>query len=349
MRVRRDWRIILEYTAGIVVLVAAVAAAWFLPGLYAQHQDEQLLSEVKLSSRNEIQFLDVNSLEIAGRLKMLEDSQNFGWDFLGDIPENERVQIEKTAREGLKRWAENGLIDEMTDDWVFSDLFFGTVLYLDQGKIPLALMRFRRDNYESEFGVESDWTTVVMDRDNGMLYYVSVSGESMLNPLVRRMGFENIKAFWEWQAEQTYVYSDDTGRTERTSGGDLEEDLSSYNFAAVCGAEASEIEGENPRRIPDEDAFNLSLNVKLKFPNFDSSAYRREVMINEDGGLSIMYGTTRWIELVNGVLGNYGFIEYGHNSADGSVDDYVDGAAAEDEYNKKMMEEGREETEKEIR
>ena len=73
MRRQKRWKTILEYEIGVLLLVAAVLAAWFLPDLYTQLHDSEQFNHPILSTREAIQFLDVNSLDIAGRMKLLKD------------------------------------------------------------------------------------------------------------------------------------------------------------------------------------------------------------------------------------------------------------------------------------
>ena len=54
MRERDRWKTVLAYIVGIGVLVLSLILAWFLPGWYSQWQDERLMGQVTVSSRENI-------------------------------------------------------------------------------------------------------------------------------------------------------------------------------------------------------------------------------------------------------------------------------------------------------
>ena len=77
---KKRWKIILEYIAGILVLSEVLIIAWCLPGWYGKWQDSEMMNQVTLSKREGISFLDMDSLDLAGRLKILCDTDMFQWN-----------------------------------------------------------------------------------------------------------------------------------------------------------------------------------------------------------------------------------------------------------------------------
>ena len=74
MKKKKSWKHILEYELGVLILVAVLLVAWFGPDLYAAWQDQSQNGKVVCSSRDEIRFLDTDSLDIAGRMVLLRDA-----------------------------------------------------------------------------------------------------------------------------------------------------------------------------------------------------------------------------------------------------------------------------------
>ena len=63
MKKKKSWKHILEYELGVLILVAVLLVAWFGPDFYASWQDQSQNGEVVCSSRDEIRFLDTDSLD----------------------------------------------------------------------------------------------------------------------------------------------------------------------------------------------------------------------------------------------------------------------------------------------
>ena len=79
MKKKKSWKHILEYELGVLILVAVLLVAWFGPDLYASWQDQSQNGKVVCSSRDEIRFLDTDSLDIAGRMVLLRDATYLNW------------------------------------------------------------------------------------------------------------------------------------------------------------------------------------------------------------------------------------------------------------------------------
>ena len=63
MKKKKSWKHILEYELGVLILVAVLLVAWFGPDFYASWQDQSQNGKVVCSSRDEIRFLDTDSLD----------------------------------------------------------------------------------------------------------------------------------------------------------------------------------------------------------------------------------------------------------------------------------------------
>lgn len=76
------WKTVLAYAAGITILAVCLILALFFPNWYGSWQDEQLIGKVTLESRENIEFLDGDSLDIAGRMKKLGEATSIEWGFV---------------------------------------------------------------------------------------------------------------------------------------------------------------------------------------------------------------------------------------------------------------------------
>lgn len=290
MTEKHRWKTIIQYTAGILLLALSVAAAIFVPGWYAAWQDERMLDHVTLSSRESITFLDVDSLDIEGRLRMLQEAEKISF---GDAYYYTAVSEEETwqkMKELLFKWCDAGLLPEKVRQWVEPARFFtdGMMfltpygIYVDEALMPVCIGRFVSEDY-------GNMLTIVMDAEKDILYYVSCSGEDIMDEMAKELGYDSFEAM-QW------LRRTGMGETEATA----DDVYSSFDFASVCGAEDAEISGSSNA---------LEMDVTLKFESFNSYAYRR-VMSNEYGfGMVIMYGTRWWQELLPQMTEMYGFVE----------------------------------------
>lgn len=275
------WKTVLKYVIGVVGLVTALVAAWFAPGWYNEWQDRQLWNQVTLDSRENIQFLDTESLDIAGRIRALGESVNFGWGisyYMEGYDSSENEIMEKTKGK-LETWTECGLIPDIYPA-IFKEPDFGEKFYieLDEGILPVYYLRFLGINDYSVL-------TVVMDSEKDFLYYVSVSGDAELNQ--NYMG--------ECLGYDTWI----DALTALWNGEEAKESRKTYNFAEVCGAKDAEV----------SSASDLDCDVVLKFENFNGYAGRRFVVTDAGCGIATMYGTERWTMFVREAAAACGYAE----------------------------------------
>lgn len=330
MAKRGGWKTVLKYAAGILALSASVAAAWFLPGLYAGWQDARTEGRVMLSERENIQFLDTASLDIAGRLKMLEETTDLSWDWgvYGNY-KGMKAPTEATidrCRGVMEDWCEAGLFPNgclagiTMENLTLSDT---AVVYLDNAILQVFCFHFREtDGYA---------VTLVADTDMDMIYYASVSGPVMLDVIGEDLGFASFEAMAEYDLElleeagiapitieelrqngsyESYeelqdIYAYIANRYDKEI---RPADESRYDFAAVCGAQ----EMETSRQTG-----NLDLNADLIFESFTGHAYRSvigaeyymDIESSRGLGFSVMYGSYDWRSFVSDFAANYGGIE----------------------------------------
>lgn len=313
------WKTIIKYVAGVLGLVVAVVAAWFVPGWYSSWQDEALLNQVTLESRENIQFLDTESLDIAGRIRALGESVSFDWEFGYyiegyDLSEKDMISNMKSR---LQAWTEAGLMPEAGYEEmlaaVLGDNYYDNFLnekytcfgdkiyvYLDEGVLSAYLFRFW--NAEQELAL-----TVVLDSEKELLYYASVSGygETVMHYVAECLGYtgsDAVERFLEGKA------SDGVTRE--------------YEFAQVCGAGSAAYSGTGKA---------LDCDVTLKFENFDGYAGRRCIETEVGPGVATMYGTERWMDLVTSVMESMGYQEY-HSAWSAWLDNTAVNEEAEDYY-----------------
>ncbi len=192
MTEKHRWKTILQYMAGLFALGLTLAAAMFLPGVYTAWQDERIMDSVTLSNREAISFLDADSIDIAGRLKMLLEAENINFgeaDYYTEMPAEDVWQ--KTERL-LQKWCDAGLLPEVIMQWVQSadvtDSEWGVLfysVYVDQTVIPVTIWRCY---VASRYG---DMVTIVMDMEKDILYYVSVSGEDVMDEMALELGYDS--------------------------------------------------------------------------------------------------------------------------------------------------------------
>ncbi len=308
---RGGWRTILKYAAGILALSASIAVAWFLPGLYAGWQDARTEGHVVLSRRENIQFIDTASLDIAGRLQMLEETKDFYWTWgisLGmETPVEELIG---RCHETMENWCEARLFPEgclagiVRDNLYLNDT---VTVHLDNASLLMHCFRF--------YDVGGYAVTLVTDAEADMIYYASVTGPSMLDVVAEDLGYESFAAMGEYVLRMTEEMGIDPEKSEDAS--DFfsylaetvrPEEESDYDFAAVCGAQGMKAE----RRMA-----NLELDVELSFETFSGHAYRRLATTNYNMdpnkvgvGFAVMYGALQWKDLAEDFLAIAGATEF---------------------------------------
>ncbi len=310
---RGGWKTILKYAAGIFALSASVAVAWFLPGLYAGWQDARTEGHVVLSRRENIRFLDTASLDIAGRLQMLQETEEFSWEW-GYTMGMEKPLEEMVARcfDVMEDWCGAGLFPEGCLTGIVSEnLYLADIatVRLADATLPVYCFRF--------YDVDGYAVTLITDANVDMSYYASVTGPSMLDVIAADLGFESFVALGAHELE---LLNEQGFTPQQILEGDANEtiedfydyvaenvrplDESRYDFAAVCGAQGAEVS-----RGPDQ----IGLDVELSFEAFTGHAYRllagTDYNMDPDRsgiGFAVMYGTQRWKELAGDFSGMYG-------------------------------------------
>ncbi len=295
---RQWWKMILEYAAGILSLAAVIALAWFLPGWYAGWQDAKSLGRPSVSAREEIRFLDAEALDIASRLKMLEDSETRFWEFAGfhDSFDNETNMAK--CRKMTERFEECGLVPAGLSECVREDcLWYSGDLYVReegnyQMRLPVTALVFAESvrtgggsydmgRYENSKTDAPDLLlTVLMDAEKELFYYISFLG-----------GDERI---YEYLTESTgYSSTAELADALDTDAFVLKDDYSRYDFAGVCRAADASVSSQE----------GLNLNVGLHYETFDAHAYRR--LVESDNftgfpmyGFAVMFGSEWWNDCV---------------------------------------------------
>ena len=302
MRERDRWKTVLAYMVGIGVLVLALILAWFLPGWYSQWQDERLMGQVTVSSRENIEFLDSDSLDIAGRLEKLGMASSLSWGsqvdysyfdygYDGWISEGQQSAVSR-CKTVISQWWDAGMLPVDCRDWVDEEhalILMEYVLYVDQNALPVCFMAFSEWAYGQEETEEDlNLLMVLMDAEKDLIYYASVAGPEVCNAMAKELGYES---------NQHLVGSLEVGLARIRQ----ELDLSGYDFASVCGAESAEITS---------DEGQLELKVSLQFDHFEGYA-GRSLICNEAGyGMAVMYGTAKWPKMMQQLLENYGSFEW---------------------------------------
>lgn len=301
------WKSVLGYTAGVVILVTVVIMAWFFPEWYGEWQDERLMETVTLSSRENIEFIDADSLDIAGRLKMLTEGKEFYWAEEGYLfyEDNDSYFVGNSYMEGvlenyndlvkrcssiMDQWWECGLMPvEYRDIFTMENLMsiIEPTVLVDNTMFPVYCMVFAR-NMDVEI---SEVVTVLMDTEKDLVYYAGFVGKEIQEAMAMELGYDSLG-----ELQDELLHEETLKLTEI--------DTSLYDFASVCGAESAEIAAT---------AGNLELDVTLNFETFDGYAYKR-IFINDlldttitMAGISVMFGTINWNDLMSMIYDEFGW------------------------------------------
>lgn len=286
------WKTVLQYTVGVLILAVSVALAMLVPGWVANWQENRLLEHVTLKERDSIHFLDVDSLDIEGRLKMLKEAETvqlgeFGTEYYWGTEE----AIWQRMEQELQEWCKAGLLPQYICDSIqmryFEYLIRGSIsVYVDQAVLPVYVGHFLIDGTEDQ---EPNALTVIMDVEKDILYYVSVSGYAVADGLAKEQGYSSLASMTELRMNGIEKAQEE-----------IVDRLSSYDFASVCGAPVAEITGQ---------AGMIEMTATLKFETFDGYAARRLMSSEQGFGVAVMYGTQRWQEIAGEIAKMYGFLE----------------------------------------
>lgn len=299
------WKTIIKYTLGLVALAVTVALAIFLPEWYSAWQDERQVGQVSLASRESIQFLDVDSLDIAGRLRMLQEAWSpgaelywdevsyFGWNYQGTV-EAAVEELLHRCNEQIQLWVDQDVLPRECESWAPFDSLESAeqslkfldsyIIYVNQNMFPVYVLGWPSPDYKGGM-------TIVIDADLGMLYYASFYGSFAMEYISGILGYDSLSDMEEklMLGEEPKVPSPDSA--------------ANAGYASVCGAESAEISAK--------DSSNwLDLDITLHFDKFEGYAARRMIRTDQGYGLAMMYGTDFWPQLVNEVGVMYGYEEY---------------------------------------
>lgn len=285
MAEKKRWKIVLEYGLGILLLAAALAFSLLGPEQYFDWQDRQMMGKATLSGREEIEFLDTESLDIAGRLKLLKEAETY---LPFSLPWSEGPLLVSEAdlnrcRYLLREWCDFGLIPEEPLSWMTEETFQisgSYTLYSETGHWTLTVQFWF-------FSYEEGTLTVVADAETDILYYVGVTGSGIENRMAEELGYDSFEAM-----------------QERLLSGERplenEMDYTAYDFASACGANYAVVTGEPG---------SPEMEVSLEFETFTGLAARRVICGDQGLGVAVMYGTDLWTDFVSEILGMYGFVE----------------------------------------
>lgn len=314
MKKQDRWKSVLAYAAGGAGLLLSLLLALFFPGWYGSWQDAQLLGKVTLESRENIEFLDGDLLDIAGRMEKLGNASTLAWsysynydmyyrsydyDSADEITLSQRKNVQR-CRVAVEQWEQAGLLPEGCSEWVDMQyhllLYLEPVLYVNDSALPLCFFAFGSENMDEDSIIQAQSMSnaeerevinepqinlllVLMDAEKDLIYYTSVTGYTAQNSMIQELGYSS--------------------RTELQnaleSGSRIRKmpDVSKYDFAGVCSAEAASITAE---------AGQLELLVSLQYDNFEAYA-GRSLVCNEGGyGQAVFFGTAKWPMLVNELL-----------------------------------------------
>lgn len=284
MNNRKKWETAVSYLAGFFVLAVSVILAWFVPGAYSDWQDQRLLKVSVLSSRNDIEFLDMEALEMEERMRLLKETERLSFTEHGGIFEIEDWERRAVCQRELQRWMDCGLIPERA---------FPTGNYVEMGGAYISLTNSVLECNILIFGDETgEYTFVIMDGEKEILYYVAMWGTSIQEYMAETLGYENLEHMI-WQVFQGELLQ-------------KQEDYSGYDFAQVCRAKAADIQGS-----PEE----LNFDVSLEYDTFTGYAHRR--VINTEGvyGLSVSLGTEKWEKILEEISGGSDFYSWEEGTA----------------------------------
>lgn len=294
MTEKQRWKTVLQYAAGLLGLAVCVAVAIFVPEGYANWQDERLVGQVTLSDRENIEFIDADSLDLEGRLKILQEA-----DYVGVAEElnlwtygiNEE-KVEQQVWEAVKKWYDAGLLPEPPEELIReADLqyymlsFYLVNIQAGQARLPVYIGRFALPDFENVL-------TVVMDQEKAILYYASVTGIYPMEHLAGELGYNSLDELKK-MCQEGESWGRMSGDSELPKGEEKD-------YASVCGALSS--------RVVDQFA-PLEENVELEFETFQGYACRRIIYSEYGFGEAVMYGTDLWCDVMAEMSDWYGFEE----------------------------------------
>ena len=289
---KRPWKLILEYSLGVLILLLTILLAWFAPDWYNAWKDEGSLGKVTMNTREEIQFLNRDSLDMAGKMQLLAKKSEQEWEYSIYNVFNPESQLERCTKL-VQLWAESGLLPSTLKELSMNYQGYsldGIMINLGEQYVNTGVFRFQilLPHYRGQGVTDYDEIilSVIMDLESDLLYYVSISGigEIMDDYFSQIAGYESYEEFMK--AGEVFK----------------EEDYSRYDFAPVCGAQSARV-----RQLEE----TLELEVELDYGNFTGHAYR--IFVENDwygSGIAFLVGTYYWSSLMGQIGEAYGYQEY---------------------------------------
>lgn len=296
---RRNGKLIAEYGIGILVLIAVVLAALLGPDWYASWQDERQFEQVVLSNRESIQFLDAKSLDIVGRIALLNGVDHLEWrehvqgyyedyniDSTSDYRSSWIKEIEDKERRLVGQWIERGILPEQTAKLLEAGA--DTELGIDEAELSVLADQSVLNVVVILHSLYDDRSVLlaIMDETQDLLYYAGVFGAP----------------FWDWMAQSVGPYecdgydklwnawADDIQPMEIRDWGDI---------AGVCGAQACEA-----AKVETAESDLLYQDFILHYDRFDGFARKKLAFCVDSGfGMAVMVGTPEWETLLYQVTG----------------------------------------------
>lgn len=301
MQNKERWKSVMKYLFGMIGLALSIDLALLLPEWYGRWRDSQITGQVHLSGRENIEFLDTDRLDIEGRMRFLEEAdaleyQDY-WDVAANIDSYVSEQDEEAVvqamlarcRGEIRSWCDNGLMPEKCMELIQEDhmLYMGSpYLYTDQNAYQVDMFHFADGK---------SCVTLVIDAEKDMMYYASWAGEDIVDDFAQILGFASMDDLTEQGGIQEEEDVFDYGLL------DWAEDYSKYHFAAVCEAESAVV---NRHHTPFE------IDVRLDYDGFEGYAGRRVINNDYGSGLAVMFGSEKWVRIVEMKSAEYGFTEY---------------------------------------
>ena len=281
---------ILGYVGGIAGLVVTVALAWFFPGWYSSWQDGQLAGQVTLQSREDIQFLNTDFLDIVSSMKLLKNYGNeMDYTYAIEIVGNEEVEVLRKWKTLLEQWKEAGLLPL---DQVPGDLRE----VLEAGGADGELLNIYPMDHPGNLRVVvvrilDPRVTAVIDMEKDMIYYLSVSGtREVYDWMAGEMGYASIQALYR-------AYEQNGAAVFRNAPEQPEGD-----FAAVCQALSWSWQPGQAEGIFARDE-GINGTIQLNYETLEAEGFRRLIMTDAGPGVAVMYGTEHWLDRILRMLG----------------------------------------------
>lgn len=290
---KASWHI----AVGILLLGISVLLAWFIPGWYADWQDRLLMGKGVFSKREDLSFLDEDTLKMGECMKLLGETKQMKW--IGyDVPAyddyelvgEEEKDYYRICRQEIQRWVACGVLPEEAAELVAEEdcsgkeiESMGVRVSLSQQKLNLRVMVISASSeewYESGNIYDLEKLMIVfIDEETELLYHVILSGLPIEEHMAEMLGYANRdEMIWRVAEGETLMQK---------------EDYSSYDFASLCRAKEAKISG-----MPEE----LNFDVELEYDTFTGYAQRRVIAYDNGFGIAVSLGTDLWPDLMRQIV-----------------------------------------------